>query len=90
MVVSVREDTNAIREQLPAVTGQPGVKCDFTTLKTCVDAILAGEDVDFDGASGPIAFDEYGDPSIVTYVILESKGDGAIDDPVIGRVTLGE
>jgi ABC-type branched-subunit amino acid transport system substrate-binding protein len=82
-------DTNAIREQLPAVTSAPGVKCDFTTLKTCVDAILAGEDVDFDGGSGEIAFDEFGDPSIVSYVILESQGDGAIDDPVIGRVTLG-
>jgi ABC-type branched-subunit amino acid transport system substrate-binding protein len=83
-------ETNAIREKLPAVTSAPGTQCDFTTLKTCVDAILAGEDVDFDGASGAIAFDEFGDPSIVTYVILESKGDGAIDDPVIGRVTLGE
>jgi branched-chain amino acid transport system substrate-binding protein len=83
-------DTNAIREKLPAVTSAPGVQCDFTTLKTCVDAILAGQDVDFDGGSGAIAFDDLGDPSIVTYVILESKGDGAIDDPIIGRVTLGE
>ena len=82
-------DTNAIREKLPAVTSAPGTQCDFTTLKTCVDAILAGKDVDFEGASGAIAFNQLGDPSIVTYVILESKGDGAIDDPVIGRVTLG-
>lgn len=83
-------DTNAIRAELPAVTSAPGVQCDFTTLKTCVDALLKGEDVDFDGASGAIAFDEFGDPSIVTYVILESAGDGALDDPVIGRVTLGQ
>jgi len=82
-------DTNAIRAKLPAVTSAPGTQCDFTTLKTCVDAILAGQDVDFEGASGTIAFNEFGDPSIVTYVILESKGDGAIDDPVVGRVTLG-
>ena len=82
-------DTNAIREKLPAVTSAPGTQCDFTTLKTCVDAILAGGDVDFEGASGTIAFNEFGDPSIVTYVILEFKGDGAIDDPVVGRVTLG-
>ena len=57
---------------------------------SCVDAILAGEDVDFEGASGTIAFNECGDPAIVTYVILESKGDGAIDDPVIGRVSIGQ
>src|SRR5262249_37687566 len=53
-------DTNAIREALPAVTSAPGTKCDFTTLKTCVDAILAGQDVDFDGASGAIDFNELG------------------------------
>lgn len=83
-------DTNAIREELVAVTGAPGVKCNFTTLDVCVRAILAGEDVDFEGASGAIAFSEHGDPSIVTYVILESKGDGALDDPIIGMVTLGQ
>jgi branched-chain amino acid transport system substrate-binding protein len=82
-------DTNAIREQLVAVTNAPGVQCDFTTLDVCVKAIQAGEDVDFEGASGSIAFNDLGDPSIVTYVILESKGDGVIDDPVIGTVTIG-
>ena len=81
--------TNAIREQIPAVTGAPGVKCDFTTLKTCVDAVLAGQDVDFEGASGALDFNEFGDPTIVTYVILASKGDGALNDPIIGRVSLG-
>ena len=82
-------DTNAIRKQIPAVTGAPGAICDFTTLKTCVDAILAGQDVDFEGASGALAFNEFGDPTIVTYVVLESKGDGALNDPIIGRVSLG-
>ena len=55
-----------------------------------VDAILAGEDVDFEGASGPIAFNESGDPGIVVYSILESKGDGVLDDPVIGKVSIGQ
>jgi branched-chain amino acid transport system substrate-binding protein len=82
-------DTNAVREKLVAVSGPPGRQCDFTTLKTCVDAILAGEDVDFEGATGAIDFNEFGDPSVVTYVVLQSKGDGAIDDPVIGKVTIG-
>lgn len=81
-------DTNAIREQLPSVTSAPGVTCNFTNIEVCVEAILAGEDVDFEGASGSVAFNELGDPSIVTYVILESRGDGALDDPVIGTVTL--
>jgi len=83
-------DTNGIRENLPAVTSAPGVTCDFTTLKTCVDALLDGKDVDFEGASGALAFDSGGEPAIVTYAILESAGDGALDDKIIGRVTLGQ
>ncbi len=81
-------DPNAMREQLPAISSPPGVKCTFVTLKVCVDAIPAGQDVDFDGASGPIDFNQYGDPSIVTYNVLKSSGDGAVNDPVIGQVTL--
>ena len=46
--------------------------------------------MDFEGASGPIAFNESGDPGIVTYVILESKGDGVLDDPIIGKVSIGQ
>jgi branched-chain amino acid transport system substrate-binding protein len=82
-------DTNAIREKLPEVTSAPGVKCSFVTLKDCVDALLRDEDIDFEGGSGPIAFNEFGDPSIVSYHILESQGDGSLNDPVIGEVTLG-
>jgi branched-chain amino acid transport system substrate-binding protein len=83
-------DPDKIREQLAAVSRPTGTKCNFTTLDVCVKAVLAGQEVDFEGASGPINFDAHGDPSIVTYVVLESKGDGAIDDPIIGRVTIGK
>ena len=55
-------EPDKIRGELVAVTGAPGTKCNYETLKACVDAILAGEDVDFEGASGPIAFNESGDP----------------------------
>ena len=83
-------EPDKIRGELVAVTGAPGTKCNYETLQACVDAILAGEDVDFEGASGPISFNESGDPGIVTYVILESKGDGVLDDPIIGKVSIGE
>jgi len=43
-----------------------------------------------EGASGPIAFNDSGDPGIVVYSILESKGDGVLDDPVIGKVSIGQ
>jgi branched-chain amino acid transport system substrate-binding protein len=84
-------DTDKIREQLSKVSNPSAkVKCTFATYDVCVKAVLAGQEVNFQGASGQIAFNELGDPAIVTYVVLESKGDGALDDPIIGRTTLGK
>jgi ABC-type branched-subunit amino acid transport system substrate-binding protein len=55
----------------------------------CVKAVLDGETPHFEGATGPIAFNQLGDPSIVTYVVLQSQGDGAVDDPVVGKLQIG-
>ncbi|HTJ40304.1 MAG TPA: ABC transporter substrate-binding protein [Dactylosporangium sp.] len=41
-----------------------GEKC--TTYKACVDLIKAKKDIDFDGASGPISFNDAGDPAEAT------------------------
>jgi ABC-type branched-subunit amino acid transport system substrate-binding protein len=41
-----------------------GEKC--TTYKQCVDLIKAKKDIDFDGASGPISFNDAGDPAEAT------------------------
>ena len=38
-----------------------GTKC--TTFADCAKLIADGEDVDYDGLSGPISFDENGDTS---------------------------
>jgi len=43
-----------------------GTKVDFTeagAFKKAIDLINAGEDVDFEGVSGPISFDDNGDPT---------------------------
>jgi branched-chain amino acid transport system substrate-binding protein len=59
-VVAGSADTAALAEALGSVTGG-GVKC--TTFADCLTKYEAGEDIDYDGPSGPIAFDEFGDPS---------------------------
>ncbi|MGZ4632761.1 MAG: ABC transporter substrate-binding protein, partial [Actinomycetes bacterium] len=41
-----------------------GVRC--TSFATCKRLIDAGDDVDYDGGSGPVAFDEHGDPTVST------------------------
>lgn len=53
-------DPTVIRDNLQAVS-RDGTKC--TAYQECVDLIAAGEDIDFDGRSGPITFDENGDPT---------------------------
>jgi len=52
-----------IAAQLQAVTND-GTAC--TSYADCLAKIEAGEDIDYNGASGPIALDENGDPSRAT------------------------
>lgn len=51
---------SAIRDNIASVT-RDGTKC--TGFQECVTLIEAGEDIDFDGRSGPITMSEAGDPT---------------------------
>jgi len=53
-------DPEVIRDNLESVS-KGGEQCD--TFAKCVELIAAGEDIDYEGASGPITFDENGDPT---------------------------
>ena len=46
------------------------------TFADCAALIDAGEDIDFDGASGPIDFLDAGEPSVGSYDIYEYDADG--------------
>jgi branched-chain amino acid transport system substrate-binding protein len=46
-----------------------GTKC--TTFQECADLLADGEDIDYDGASGPIEFNDTGSPSAATIGIYE-------------------
>src|SRR3546814_12233939 len=49
----------AIAKELPGVSRE-GTKC--KTFKECKDLLEAGEDIDYDGYSGPLDFLDNGDP----------------------------
>ena len=53
-------DGKTIRDNLQSVS-RDGTKCE--TFAECADLLAAGEDIDYDGASGPITFDANGDPT---------------------------
>lgn len=70
----------AIRDEMTAVS-RDGEGC--TTFAACAELLRAGADIDYDGVSGPIDFDEAGDPSVAIYHVIEFGRDGraaAVDE----------
>lgn len=53
-----------------------GTKC--MTFAECNDLIAAGEDVDYDGVSGPIEFDDFGDPTSAFVGVYQYDADNAV------------
>jgi len=60
-------DPAAIAENLQGVSGPPGDKYTFENLQQALEAATNGDDIDYEGASGPINFDDAGDPSSASY-----------------------
>ncbi|WP_188194988.1 ABC transporter substrate-binding protein [Nonomuraea sp. SYSU D8015] len=50
-----------------------GEKC--KNFKECVDLLKAGKDIDYDGVSGPVEFNEAGDPAVATIGIYQYGAD---------------
>lgn len=62
-------DGVAIASKMADVAGNGGEKC--TTYADCVALLAAGTDIDFDGVTGPLDFNEYGDPAQATISVNE-------------------
>ncbi|MER6947775.1 ABC transporter substrate-binding protein [Nonomuraea sp. NPDC000554] len=66
----------AIGAKLPEVS-KGGEKCkDF---KTCAELLKAGKDIDYDGVSGPIEFNDAGDPAEATIGVYQYGGENTYD-----------
>jgi branched-chain amino acid transport system substrate-binding protein len=63
-----------IKAQLRAVSGPPGRKYTYRQLDRAVKDLLAGKDIDYEGAWGPIDFDRNGDPGSAVYEIWIYRG----------------
>ncbi len=59
-----------------SVTNDPGTNYDFTQLDQAIKAILAGQKIHFNGASGPINFADNGRISAASYDIWQHMPDG--------------
>jgi branched-chain amino acid transport system substrate-binding protein len=68
-----------IQEAMQAVSAPPGDKFNYLQLTDAVRALQQGEDIDFDGVTGPIDFDDNGDPTTATYEVWTYGEDGQLD-----------
>lgn len=64
-------DSADIRDNLEAVSGPGGDAVTFEELEDAIQTLLDGGDINYEGASGPIDFDENGDPGGAFYEIWE-------------------
>jgi branched-chain amino acid transport system substrate-binding protein len=62
-------DGTAIAAMLPEVANTGGEKC--TTFADCVALLQAGTKIDYDGVTGPLDFNQYGDPKSATIAVNE-------------------
>jgi branched-chain amino acid transport system substrate-binding protein len=68
-------DPADIAGKLQEVSGGSGDGKKCTSFADCADIILDGGTADYDGYSGPITFDEHGDPTDATIGIFEYGAD---------------
>ena len=69
-------DPSVIKDHMISVTSG-GTKCSL--VEDCLVLVWAGEDIDYDGASGPLDFGPSGEPGIGTYDIFIYDAEGATE-----------
>jgi len=67
----------ALAQEIPDVTRE-GTEC--TDFASCIELVNAGEDIDYNGVSGPIELDDVGDPTQASFGILTFGADNRIDE----------
>lgn len=71
-------DAAKLKVNLRPVSGPPGTKVTFQNLAGAVKLLLAGKDVNYEGAFSPVDFDAHGDISSAVYEIWKYVGNGQI------------
>jgi branched-chain amino acid transport system substrate-binding protein len=72
-------DPRDIAGKLQEVSGPPGEKYTFEALDSALAAAQNGEDIDYEGASGPIDLDDNGDPTASDYAVWVYRNGGLVD-----------
>jgi branched-chain amino acid transport system substrate-binding protein len=75
---------------LQEVSSAPGTKYTFEQLSEAITALQNGEDIDYEGASGPIDLDENGDPTSANYSTWSYTGGKLVDTDEVIPFSAGE
>lgn len=85
-LVAGSNDPADYMDEINGVT-RGGVKC--TRYEECAQLVLDGQDIDYDGASGPLDFIDAGEPSTGTYDIGEYDGQGVFRSMDVVSLSFG-
>jgi ABC-type branched-subunit amino acid transport system substrate-binding protein len=66
-------DADEFKDDVIDVSGPPGTKYNFQQLPDAVKALQNGDDIDYEGASGPIDLDDEGDLGKYVYSVIRFK-----------------
>lgn len=80
-------DGTEMAAALPDVTNPPGDEFTFEDLGDAIQALQRGEDINYEGVSGPVNLDETGEPTGGVYGIFVFRGD---DFEQVDQVPYGE
>jgi branched-chain amino acid transport system substrate-binding protein len=76
-VAAQSSEPDRISEQIVNVTNPPGTDLTYLQLDQAIRALLAGERIHFNGASGPLNFDKGGRVTATAYDIWQVAQDGS-------------
>lgn len=63
-----------IQSKIQEVSSAPGDQYDYTQFSDAITALQNGDDIDFQGISGPLDLDDNGDPTVATYEVFNYDG----------------
>ncbi len=81
--MSRAEQGRAIRDNLRAVANPPGEEVTYGELEKAFDLLTEGKEINYQGVSGPIEFDENGDMSVGAIEIWVIKDGKIVTDRVV-------
>jgi ABC-type branched-subunit amino acid transport system substrate-binding protein len=73
----------AIADQIQKISGPPGDQYTFEQIADAMKAVAAGDDIDYQGASGPIDLGDDGDPAAGSYVVWSYTGGKLVDGEAV-------